>query len=744
MYRKLFRGLPALGIVLGVTTLAPAQESPDPAIIKQISPSLVKVAYTLQYDKGQAPVLPGAYERCPNCGNFHWRDAEDYVAEERPMEFGGFLIAPDRVVSLDPSIHPRFVKGIAVRFGDRTVPARIEAVAKSQNAVFLKLDQPLPDAKPLLFDPSLKPPYLTVTYQLSNGSWAVNLEALSKTATVTETGQRFTAAPSQCLIVDKTGTPVSLSMNEELPLDDTWKQSPQQWDVLTADAYSARLETLKKKCEQCLWRVTLNFRSPKADVSGQDSWYSRYREDEDNPTELNVPGILCDEKRLLVLAGLKPKVTARLERITAHSLDGREVSATFISSLLNYRALLADLAQPMPATAAWSTEDIRHHHRRLLFSVDLNIKGETCDVYYAHGRMASFEVGWKGQIYPQMPYRETSFFLFDEAERLVALPIAQRKKVAVEERWDSSSPILTAVAYLADCLRDPATHSDPGNVPLSEEEENRLAWLGVELQPMDAKLARAQKIAHLTNDGQSGALVTYVYPDSPAAAAGVVLGDVLLRLHVPDQPKPLEVQLEDEHGFMFEDFPWEQLNELPAEYLSQLPKPWPTVNNTFIQALTDLGFGKSYEAEFWHNGEILRKPFTVVEGPRHYDSAARYKSEEMGLSVRDLTYEVRRYFQKEPNEPGIIISKVESGQKAAVAGLVPYEIITHVNGEPVADVKTFEKMIAGSGEIKLSVKRKMLGRVVKIKLPEKTSAPPSQSTDQNQAASSPGEDADHP
>jgi serine protease Do len=267
---------------------------------------------------------------------------------------------------------------------------------------------------------------------------------------------------------------------------------------------------------------------------------------------------------------------------------------------------------------------------------------------------------------------------------------------------------------------------------LSEEEENRLAWLGVELQALDAKLAQAQKIAHLTNNGESGALVTYVYPGSPAAAAGVEMGDILLRLHVPDQPKPVEVQIEEHHGYSFDDFPWDQLGEISAEYLSQLPKPWPSVNNSFIQTLTDLGFGKPFEAEFWHDGESLRKPFAVVEGPRHYDSAARFKSEAMGVSVRDLTYEVRRYFQKEADEPGVIVAKIEPGQKAAVAGLVPYEIITHVDGEPVADVKAFEKMVSGTGEVKLSVKRKLRGRVVKIQLPETGSSESSESIRQEQ------------
>ncbi|NLX22113.1 MAG: PDZ domain-containing protein [Phycisphaerae bacterium] len=729
--------LTAVVVILGLAAIVYGQESPDPAIIERIAPSLVRVEYTLQYDKGQAPVLGGSYERCPNCGGLHWRGSDDYVGEERPMETSGFLIASDRVVSTDAMIHPRFVKGIAVRFGDSVVAAEIEAVARDQSAVFLKLSEPLPQAKPLAFDPSCEPPFLAVTYQLSNGCWAINVQGLSKNVTETDTGRRFMPAPSQCLIVDKSGAPVAVGMSEELPLDGTWKGSPAQWAVLSAEAYAARLAVLKDASEQCLLRVSLNFRSPKADASEQSRWYSGYGGEDDSVTELHVPGILCGDKRILVLAGLKPKVTARLERITAHWLGGREMSARFVGSLRDYQAFWAELEQPMPAPAVLSSEDIRSHRRRLLPAVDLKIKGENCEAYYAHGRMGSYNVGWKGQIYPQLSFVDLSLFLFDEAGLLVAFPLARREKVSVEERWRSQDVGLTAAVYLGDCVRDPVAHCDPSNVPLSEEEENRLAWLGVELQPMEEQLARAQKIAHLTNDGESGALVTYVYPDSPAASAGVAVGDILLRLHVPDQPKPLEVQLDDQSGFSFDDFPWEQLNEIPAEYLSQLPKPWPSVDNRFIRALSDLGFGKPFEAEFWRDGEAVRKSFSVVEGPRHYDSATRYKNEEMGLNVRDLTYEVRRHFQMKPEDPGIIVAKIEPGEKAAVAGLVPYEIITEVNGEPVTDVKAFEQKLAGGGEVKLSVKRKNRGRVVKIQLSEASSVGATQAAEEPEAKITP-------
>ena len=69
-----------------------------------------------------------------------------------------------------------------------------------------------------------------------------------------------------------------------------------------------------------------------------------------------------------------------------------------------------------------------------------------------------------------------------------------------------------------------ASHIDPSNVPLTEQEESRLAWVGVELQPLNKELARANNVSKLTRDGQIGALVSYVYPGSPAEKAGVEVG----------------------------------------------------------------------------------------------------------------------------------------------------------------------------------------------------------------------------
>ncbi len=112
-----------------------------------------------------------------------------------------------------------------------------------------------------------------------------------------------------------------------------------------------------------------------------------------------------------------------------------------------------------------------------------------------------------------------------------------------------------------------------------------------------------------------------------------------------------------------------------------------------------------------------KKDFTVVQGPASYDSAPKYKQEALGLTVRDMTYEVRRYMQKKEDDPGVVISKIELGSKASSAGLKPYEVITHVNDQPVNNVKDFQRLAKDQAELRLSVKRMSAGRIVRVAIP---------------------------
>ena len=219
--------LAAVLLAAGATAddkLTPAEQL---KILEKLSPSFVRVEYTLQYDKSQAPQGYGWREKCPNCGGYHYREmGEALVTEERPAELAGYALSPTLVVAPDPIIHPRFVRSIAVRYGDQVVDARPDAWLIGQVGVLLALSEPLKGVQPLEFKADAESPYFALTHSNPGARWTAQIQPLTQSVISSAGTEQNVAAPSYGLIVDKAGTPVDMALNEKLPLDGSWKGSP--------------------------------------------------------------------------------------------------------------------------------------------------------------------------------------------------------------------------------------------------------------------------------------------------------------------------------------------------------------------------------------------------------------------------------------------------------------------------------------------------------------------------------------
>ena len=679
----------------------PTTAEQQAALIEQLAPSHVIVEIMLKYDQGEAP--QGA-RFGHGGGNHYYRGlgAERLIREERPLQISGWLIGPKRVALADVALHRRFIDSIRVRSGEQTVPATADGLATDRPGLMLTLEKPLPGARPLKFDPKAEGPYLTLFRFDRNGQWQSALKPLGSAVT-TAGDEKFHQTNPMNLIINREGVAVALPLLDRLPVDGSWKKGPDQWNRLTQDQYTQTVGKIEKLADATILRVTMNFRSPKGNQ--QDRGFRRG--DEESATERHALGLVtADRRTVLVLASLQPKTTARLERIRVYR--GTE----------EYGALLVTMEKPMPGEGhiRLAEGDLLSRCHRMLIKSQIRLAGRQRIAHHGHDRIVGYERGYRGKIYPSLSGEDQNSFVFDAEGKLVALPMVRRRKVAVRERWSDEQETLTPAAYIAHLLKDPKPHLDPNNVPLNETQENRIAWMGVVLQPLNRELARANGVSEQTKDGDIGGLVTWVYDDSPAKKAGIEQGMILVRLHVTGQPKPVDVKLEDRWFSFSGVFPWDRLDQFPVEVFERAPTPWPPTENSFTRKLTDLGFGKNYEAELMVDGQVMRKPMVVTQSPTHYQTAPKFKSEPLGLTVRDMTFEVRRQLQKKSDAPGVVISRIEPGSKTAVAGIKPFEVITHVNKKPVMNVQEFEKAVKASGPaLQFSVNRLLRTRQVLIK-----------------------------
>ncbi len=703
---------PALLLCLAVIALpALAEESANEAeetksLAEAFAPSVARVNVWLRYDRGEPPY--GARE-----GSSWSHSLAQVVRQRRALELGGYVLAPDRVLVRDLQIHPRFVDRIEVwRAGSDPIPAVPFAVFREQDGVILALERPLEDVKPLTFDASAPPPYTSVYYGPREGRWAFATRSAFSKYTVFDGGSVSASVWANALVTTKDGTAVGVTLSSTAQMDGSWRGAPLDWPAYDMPEYKALLDRLGETVRRAILPVHLRFRSPKKD--GEESPFSFLRSSDDEgskETERDVLGVLIDPSRLLVLTAMAPAVTARLETIEVRPEGGAPLVAEFAYSLKDYGAFLARLAQPLPSPVRAAACDPNELRSRLLVAAYVTPQGASSVRWFQHARLESWYQGWRALLFPVLSGNPKSLFLFTPEGEMVALPTSRR---STEQRqpWDDRETLTMPMAHLAPAFASPESDADLSNVPLSEQQERRLAWLGVEMQALNRELARANEVAHLTRDGKSGALVSFVYPDSPAAKAGIEPGAILLRIHTPERPKPIDVAAPGGVPDYMSDL-MNQMEKLRAGF--PRGRPWPSVENVLNRQLTSIGFENPFTLEYVVDGDVKKQDFVVTEGPTHFEAALPIELEALGFTVKDLTYEVRRYFQLADDAPGVILAEVERGKPASVAGLVPFEIITHVGSEGVADAAAFAKSMKQEGELELTVKNRTRERIVKIK-----------------------------
>ena len=217
---------------------------------------------------------------------------------------------------------------------------------------------------------------------------------------------------------------------------------------------------------------------------------------------------------------------------------------------------------------------------------------------------------------------------------------------------------------------------------LKEFGETRRGWLGVRIQDVTDDLAEGLGLAEVR-----GALVTDV-PEGPALEAGMEAGDVILSFD--------GVEVEDTRGLVGQ------------------------VANTEV--------GKEVRVLVFRDGktETLRVTLGRREDaerpiPASVNSTDPVTSEVMGLTVSNMTDELREQLGLDENAEGLVVADVAEDSEAYEKGLRAGDIITEAGQEKVASVKDLEARIeeardAGRKSLLLLVRREGDPRFVALSL----------------------------
>lgn len=171
----------------------------------------------------------------------------------------------------------------------------------------------------------------------------------------------------------------------------------------------------------------------------------------------------------------------------------------------------------------------------------------------------------------------------------------------------------------------------------------RRSWIGVEIQPLTRKLATRLGIA-----AESGVRITQVHVGTRAAAAGLHIGDVVLKIGD------------------------ETVTAKRAEDL-----------DTFARQVRQFPVGNEVALLLWRAGSTLSLPIPLERQPIPATEVERFVDDVLELAVRELAFEDRKRLQLPPDHTGLIVQNLIAAGWAALAGLENDDILLEADGRPL-------------------------------------------------------------
>jgi serine protease Do len=177
------------------------------------------------------------------------------------------------------------------------------------------------------------------------------------------------------------------------------------------------------------------------------------------------------------------------------------------------------------------------------------------------------------------------------------------------------------------------------------------SWLGVFTQPLTDELAEYWGIP-----AEGGAVVSTVMAGSPAAEAKIERGDVIVQFG--DQP----VRSKHDRDVF-----------------------------AFTRMIREAGVGTKVPIKVLRNRQPMDITVTLAPQPVTSGRASEYEDKIFGLTVREITQDVRILLNLPIDVQGVIVRRVESGSWAALGNMRPGVIVLSFGGHTVTNLHDYEQ-----------------------------------------------------
>ena len=179
------------------------------------------------------------------------------------------------------------------------------------------------------------------------------------------------------------------------------------------------------------------------------------------------------------------------------------------------------------------------------------------------------------------------------------------------------------------------------------------SWLGVYIQPVEDKVARALDLSN-----RDGALVSDIVEDSPAEKAGIKTGDVII------------------------EFNGEKITD--PSHLKNIVSSTAPGNNSKVVIVRE-GDWKTITVKL---EELERENQTLA--------TINNDGSSLGIEVRDISNTLAERYKIDPNSNGVLVTDIDKKSNAFEAGVRVGDIITRVGTKKITSSKDFINLIEES------------------------------------------------